>query len=68
MLLGSGITKLRGISYNDHNNKTTPWRVKWQGKTIKRFHTKRQAADFYFQYAQLDRTTIGNFIQEYNAT
>ena len=47
LISGSGRSHLRGVNYDNSHNVTTPWRVKFNGKPLKRFYSKRAAADFY---------------------
>jgi len=65
---GDGKDGLRGISYDNSNNVKTPWRVAYRGKTIKRFSTKRQAANFYHTLTQTTETAVANYADEYTPT
>ena len=47
LILGSGRSNLRGVNYDNNNNVTTPWSVKFNGQVLKRFYCKRAAANFY---------------------
>ena len=65
VLLGDGFSNLRGVSYVNRNNTSTPWVVKYQGKKKKCFPTKRQAADFYLRLNQMHQVTMGSFTCDY---
>ena len=60
-----GMSESEQLEHLSINNKSTPWRVKYQGNTIKRFPTKRQAADFYLQLMQSHETAIKSFVEQY---
>jgi hypothetical protein len=63
--LGTGTYHLKGVSYDPSANVHKPWRVKKDGKTLDRFVTKRQAADFYRDMTEAVGLAYSDFRQEY---